>query len=100
MAVQGAVLRRTAWLFIRGESSVTMTVREDESGIALVLLGPETASATYRFTNMPALMAFAAAQEQRLADEGFKLQAVAERRGSSDRRRAARHGGPERRRSH
>ena len=74
---------------------MTMTVDEDAAGIALVVLGPGDASATYRFSQRKALIAFAEAQEQKLLDEGFHLQAVAERR----RERGPRVGGPERRRS-
>lgn len=95
MAIEGAGLHRTAWLFTRGDSSVTMTVSEDDSGIALVVLGPGAATATYRFTHTNALTAFAQAQEQKLLDEGFHLQAVAERRSG---RSGPRPGGPERRR--
>ena len=57
-----------------------MTVSEDPTGIALVVLGPGAASATYRFTDMASLTTFAEGQEQKLLDEGFHLQAVAERR--------------------
>jgi len=95
VAIEGAALHRTAWLFTRGDSSVTMSVSEDDSGIALVVLGPGADTATYRFTHENALTAFARAQEQKLLDEGFQLQAVAERRSG---RGGPRPGGPERRR--
>lgn len=95
MAIEGAALHRTAWLFTRGDSSVTMSVSEDDAGIALVVLGPGAATATYRFTHKNALTAFAQGQEQKLLDEGFQLQAVAERRNG---RGGPRPGGPERRR--
>jgi hypothetical protein len=80
VVLRGSASHRTAWLFTRGDSSVSMTVNEDPSGIVLVVLGPGAASATYRFTDMAALTAFAEGQEQKLIDEGFHLQAVAERR--------------------
>ena len=70
-----------------------MRVRQDESGLALDVNGPETASASYQFTQMSALMAFAEAQQQKLLDSGFQLHAVVDRRGG-DRQ----HSGPERRR--
>ncbi len=95
VAIEGPALHRTAWLFIRGDSSVTMSVSEDDAGMALVVLGPGAATATYRFTHKNALTAFAQAQEQKLLDEGFQLQAVAERRSG---RGGPRPGGPERRR--
>jgi hypothetical protein len=93
--VEGPVSQRTAWLFTRGDSSITMSVLEEAPGIALLVLGPGEASATYRFTQRSALIAYAQAQEQKFLDEGFQLQAVAERRsgrggprpGTADRRR-------------
>jgi hypothetical protein len=93
----GATTYRTAWLFTRGDSSVTMTVNRDGSDLSLVILGPGAASATYRFTKMAALVPFAEAQEQKFLADGFHLQAVAERRSGRDRRPPA--GTSERRRS-
>jgi hypothetical protein len=95
VAIDADGANRTAWLFTRGDSSVTMTVTDDASGVALVVLGPGDASATYRFSQRKALAAFADAQERKLLDEGFHLQAVAERRSA----RGPLVGGPERRRS-
>ena len=86
---------RTAWLFTRGNASVTMTITADPSGIALIVLGPGDSSATYHFTQRSAVTAFAQAQEQKLIDEGFHLQAVAERRSG---RSEQREGAPDRRR--
>ena len=97
VAIHDAASHRTAWLFTRGDSSVTMTVSDDASGIALVVRGPGAASATYPFTQMSALRTFAEAQEQKLFDEGFHLQAVAERRSGRDRRSASRSNLPDRR---
>jgi hypothetical protein len=94
--MEGDSTHRTAWLFTRGDGSVTMTITADPGGIALIVLGPGDSSATYHFTQRSAVMAFAQAQEQKLLDEGFHLQAVAERRsgrgepreGTADRRRS------------
>jgi hypothetical protein len=94
-----ATYQRTVWLLTKGELSVTMTVSEDDSGVALVVRGFGTEEATYRFARIDALMAFAAAQEQKLLDDGFQLQAFSERRSGIDRRRRPRPGAPERRRS-
>jgi hypothetical protein len=91
--------RRSAWLFTRGEASVTMTVSEEDGGLALVVRGPEAAGHTYRFNDMTALLTFASAHEQRLLEAGFQLQAVAERRTGTDRRQQRRPGEPDRRRS-
>ena len=77
---------------------MTIRVRQDDSGgLALDINGPETASASYQFTHMSALMAFAEAQQQKLLESGFQLHAVVDRRGSGGERRPG--GGPERRRA-
>ena len=97
MVSDGATTYRTAWLFTRGDASITMTVNQDGSGLTLAVLGPGAASATYRFTKMAALIAFADAQEQKFLAEGFHLQAVAERRSARGKERRPA-GMPERRR--
>lgn len=99
MSLPGARYRRSAWLFIQGESSITMTVLEEDGGFALVVRGPEASGTSYRFTDMSALFAFAEAQEQKLLEAGFQLQAFVERRSGTDRRRQPRPGAYDRRRS-
>jgi hypothetical protein len=88
----------TGWLFTRGNASVRMTVEEEPARVVLIVRGPGTASAAYDFPDLTALMEFAALQEQQLQQEGFQLQARAERRSTDDRRQAPRPNGPERRR--
>jgi hypothetical protein len=95
VVTEGNPADRTAWLFTRGDASVTMTITSDPSGIALIVLGPGDSSATYHFTQLAAVTAFAQAQEQKLLAEGFHLQAVAERRSG---RGEPRPGTPDRRR--
>ena len=90
-------MQPTGWLFTRDNESVRMTVEDQPSGAALVVRGPGTASATYQFPSMDALMEFARLQEQELQRKGFHLQAIAERR-VGDRRTAPRPDGAERRR--
>ena len=87
----------TGWLFTRGDASVRMTVDEQALGVVLIVRGPGTASAAYDFPDLHALMEFAALQEQQLQQEGFQLQAIAERR-AGDRRREPREGLADRRR--
>ena len=84
-------VQRTAWLYTRGDASVSMTV-DDHSATNTVLLvcGPGTAMATYDFPDLHALMSFVEKQERRLEDEGFHLHATAERRAGGDRRQAPR----------
>jgi hypothetical protein len=67
-----------------------MTVGRDESGLTLSVRGPGTARATYHFKNIAALTMFAEAQEQKLREAGFQLQAYAERRSGRDRRQSGR----------
>jgi hypothetical protein len=76
-----------------------MAVCEDDSGFALMMRGPGSEEATYKFARIDSLMTFAEAQEQKLLEAGFQLQAFAERRSGTDRRRETRPGAPDRRRS-
>ena len=90
-------MQPTGWLFTRGNASVRMTVEDRPPGAVLVVRGPGTATATYDFPALEALMEFAALQQQQLQQEGFQLQAVAERRVEGDRRGDARPGSSDRR---
>jgi hypothetical protein len=74
-----------------------MTVEDRPPGAVLVVRGPGTATATYDFPTLEALMEFAALQEQQLHQEGFQLQAIAERRVEGDRRGEPRQGTSDRR---
>lgn len=93
-----ADVQPTGWLFTRGNASVRMTVEEGAAGLVLVVRGPGTAAASYDFPHRSALMEFASLQEQQLRQEGFQLQAIAERRSGSDRSGQPRPDFPERRR--
>jgi hypothetical protein len=62
-----------------------MTVAQNGSVFVLVVRGPGTADATHQFSDMPSLLAFASAHEERLTQAGFQLQAISERRSGSDR---------------
>jgi hypothetical protein len=99
MSLPASSYSRLAWLFTRGETSITMTVLQGDAGLALVVRGPDASGSTYRFTDMNALLSFAEAQEQKLLEAGFHLQASVERRSGTDRRRGPRPGAAERRRS-
>lgn len=99
MRLPAASVQRTAWLFTREHLSVTITVDDQcRDELLLIVCGPGVATATYDFRSMDALIAFAEAEERRLLDSGFQLQAVAERRSGADRREARRPGNPDRRR--
>lgn len=74
-----------------------MSVDEQAAHAVLVIRGPGSNTASYDFADLGELMAFAQAQEQRLQQEGFNLQAIAERRAGRDRRQTPRLGVMERR---
>jgi hypothetical protein len=59
-----------------------MTVEDEPARIVLVVRGPGVATTTHDFPDLATLMAFAAVQEQELQQQGFQLQARAERRAS------------------
>jgi len=69
-----------------------MSVDEQAAHAVLVIRGPGVNVASYDFSDAGELMAFAQAQERRLQDEGFNLQAVSERRTGRDRRETPRLG--------
>ncbi len=85
MSPAHADVQPTGWLFTRGNASVRMTVEDGAAGLVLVVRGPGTASSSYEFPDRVALMEFASLQDQQLRQEGFQLQAIAERRSGGDR---------------
>jgi hypothetical protein len=92
-------LRQTAWLFTREHESVRVQVEEvPQGGFELVVLGPGESNAAYDFTELPALEQFRLTCERDLVARGFRLQAVAERRKSADRREESRGSSRDRRR--
>jgi hypothetical protein len=67
-----------------------MTVDDQDGRVTLAVRGPGVTTATYHFPDLQALMEFAQRQEQQLQDDGFQLQAIAERRTGRERRGAMR----------
>jgi hypothetical protein len=88
---------RTAWLYTRGDASVAMTIEEQGDTVMLVIRGPGRSGASHEFASAAELAAFVREREIRLADEGFHLQAVVERR-RAETPESTQPGAPDRRR--
>jgi hypothetical protein len=73
-------MERTAWLFTRNDDSVRMELQTSADGVQLVIEGPGEASSRFDFPPGTAVDNFRREFEQKLLDEGYRLQAVAERR--------------------
>jgi hypothetical protein len=87
-------LHRTAWLYTRNDESVRLELVTTAAGVQLTIDGPGAARASYDFPPGTTVDAFRQDYEQRLMADGYRLQAVAERRRDG----ASRTGGGERRR--
>ena len=88
------MMQRTAWLYTRPEESVRLELVATATGLQLTIDGPGEARTSYDFPAGTAVDGFREEYEQKLVNDGFRLQAVAERR-TSPRPRAP---GKERRR--
>jgi hypothetical protein len=73
-------MQPTAWLFTKDPSAVRMELRPSDRGVTLTIEGPETAGHVYEFGGAAEAEAFRTEYERRLIAEGFKLQAISERR--------------------
>jgi hypothetical protein len=94
-------MQQTAWLFTREGESVRLEVevQDGSAGAQLFVSGPGEVSNAYDFDDERSLEGFRTTYERDLLERGFRLQAVAERRGGTDRRTDSRPGVRERRRS-
>ena len=88
-----STMERTAWLFTRDQQSVRMELRRTADGVQLLIEGPGPAASQHDFPPGTSVESFRQDYEQKLLDDGYKLQVVAERRSGS-----ARSGSGERRR--
>ena len=89
--------RRTALLYTKDEQAVRLEVHEAPVGVRLIVYGPGTAYRAVDFPDGTSLTTHQMAFERGLLDNGFRLQAIAERRGGVD-RRARPHDNTDRRR--
>jgi hypothetical protein len=92
-----SAMERTAWLFTRGQESVRMELRTMTAGVQLTIDGPGAATSTHDFPPGTSVERFREEYERKLREQGYRLQAVAERRddrdaasGDADRRRLVR----------
>ena len=81
-----STMQTTAWLFTRDQESVRLELSHSSGGVQLTVDGPGAATATYDFPVGTSVDAFRQDYEQKLLADGFKLQAVAERRADADSR--------------
>lgn len=77
-------MERTAWLFTRNDDSVRLELRTTPDGVQLVIDGPGAVSSRFDFPPGTAVESFRREYEQRLLDDGYRLQVVAERRIPND----------------
>lgn len=77
-------MERTASLFTRNDDSVRLELRTTSDGVQLVIEGPGAASSRFDFPPGTAVDSFRREYEQKLLDDGYRLQVVAERRIQSD----------------
>jgi len=76
-----STMERTAWLFTREQQSVRIELRATSDGVQLLIEGPGPAVSRHDFPPGTSVDGFRQDYEQKLLDEGYKLQVVAERRG-------------------
>jgi hypothetical protein len=98
VAAREPELTQTAWLFTREHESVRVQVEDSPQGYLLIVMGPGENSASYDFGDAAAVDEFRQNYERDLVSRGFRLQAVAERRRTDDRRQSSRTASRERRR--
>jgi hypothetical protein len=76
-----STMERTAWLFTKDQQSVRMELRPTSHGMQLMIEGPGSASSTHDFPAGASVERFRQDFERKLSEDGYRLQAVAERRG-------------------
>jgi hypothetical protein len=76
-----STMERTAWLFTRDQQSVRIELRATSGGVELLIEGPGPTTSRHDFPEGTSVDGFRQEYEQKLLDDGYKLQAVAERRG-------------------
>ena len=73
-------MERTAWLFTREQESVRLEVRSTGEGVQLVIEGPGERISRYEFPAGTAVEGFRGDYEDKLLADGYRLQAISERR--------------------
>ena len=81
-----STMERTAWLFTRDQQSVRIELRATSDGVQLLIEGPGPTASQHDFPPGTSVDSFRQEYEQKLLDDGYKLQIVAERRGGLPRK--------------
>lgn len=71
---------RVAWLFTRGEASVRIDLEASPGAVSVTFRGPGTRVEESSVADSAAALDLVRRKEQELVEEGFVLQAVADRR--------------------
>jgi hypothetical protein len=91
------IVQRTALLYTKNEQAVRLEVHESPGALRLLVFGPGSEHRAFDFPDGKSLTAYQITYERELLDDGFHLQAIAERRAGADRRASSR-GSADRRR--
>lgn len=91
-------VRRTAWLYTRGEQAIRLEVQEGVGLARLLVFGPGNAYGAFDFPDEKALLEYQGTYERGLLDSGFTLRVTTDRRDTGH-RDAPRWAGSNRRRT-
>jgi hypothetical protein len=78
-------VQRTALLYTKDEQAVRLEVHESPDMLRLVVFGPGNEHRAFDFPDGKSLTEYQVTFERGLLDDGFQLQAIAERRAGADR---------------
>ena len=79
-------VQRTALLYTKDEQAVRLEVLESPGVQRLIVFGPGNEHRAFDFPDGKSLTEYQVTYERGLLDNGFHLQAIAERRAGADRR--------------
>ena len=79
-------VQRTALLYTKDEQAVRLEVLESPGVLRLIVFGPGTEHRAFDFPDGKSLTEYQVTYERGLLDNGFHLQAIAERRAGANRR--------------
>jgi hypothetical protein len=85
-----ATVQRTALLYTKDEQAVRLEVYQTPGVMRLIVFGPGNAHRAFDFPDGRSLTEYQVTFERGLLEDGFQLQAIAERRGGMERRARSR----------
>ena len=97
VGVSHHTVQRTALLYTKNDQAVRLEVYQGPATLRLLVFGPGREHRAFDFPDGKSLTEYQVTYERGLLDEGFHLQAVAERRGGGDRRTSPRNSNDRRR---